>query len=289
MLFFRIRAIRFLAAGIAVLGLAGCAGVVNRATQRLADNLSAGILDQDDLATAREGVPAWLLLVDGLIQSEPQNTNLLLAGARLYDSYGSAFVDDPQRAQRLSARAFGYARRATCVKMPSLCQQLDAPFEAFAREVAKADAKDVPVLYQLASSWAGRLQANSADWNAIADLPKVQTLIERVVALDPAWAKGEPYMYLGVLASLRPASLGGKPEEGKAYFEKALALSGGKNQMVRVLYAERYARLVFDQELHDKLLNEVLAADPHAPGLTLINTVAQQRARKLLESGKDYF
>ena len=96
-------------------------------------------------------------------------------------------------------------------------------------------------------------------------------------------------MYLGVLASLRPASVGGKPEQGKADFEKALALSGGKNQMVRVLYAQYYARLVFDKELHDKLLNEVVAADAHAPGLTLINTLAQQRAKKLLELGKDFF
>ena len=96
-------------------------------------------------------------------------------------------------------------------------------------------------------------------------------------------------MILGVLATLRPASLGGKPEEGKADFEKALALSNGNNQMVRVLYAEHYARLVFNQELHDKLLNEAIAADPHSPGLTLINTVAQVRAHKLLESGKDYF
>jgi hypothetical protein len=46
---------------------------------------------------------------------------------------------------------------------------------------------------------------------------------------------------------------------------------------------------VFDQELHDKLLNEVIAADPVAPGFTLMNTLAQDRARKLLESGKDYF
>jgi len=36
-------------------------------------------------------------------------------------------------------------------------------------------------------------------------------------------------------------------------------------------------------------LNEVLAADPKAPGFTLTNTLAQDRARKLLESGKDYF
>ncbi len=59
--------------------------------------------------------------------------------------------------------------------------------------------------------------------------------------------------------------------------------------MVRVLYAKHYARLVFDKDLHDRLLNEVIAADPHAPGLTLINVLAQEQAHELLESGKDYF
>jgi hypothetical protein len=278
-----------LCAAFATFALAGCSTVVSRASQRLADNLSAGILDQDDIATAREGIPAWLLLIDGLIQGDPKNVNLLLAGAHLYDAYSSAFVDDAPRAQRLEGRSFGYARRATCIQLAPLCAQIAAPFDAFQPELAKTTLKDVPLLYQLASSWAGQLQANSGDWKAIADLPKVQGVLERVVALDPGYAKGEPYMYLGVLATLRPASLGGTPEIGKADFEKALALSEGKNQMVRVLYAEHYARLVFDKDLHDRLLNEVLATDPHVQGLTLNNSVAQIRARKLLDSGKDYF
>jgi hypothetical protein len=281
--------LRFLLIAAAAIALDGCATVVNRASQKFADSLSAGILDQDDAIIVRDGVPSWLLLIDGLIQGDPQNVGLLVAGSRLYDSYAGGFVEDAQRAQRLEARSFDYARRATCLGIAGLCAQLDAPFEAFQAEVAKTTPKDVPVLYSLASAWVGRIQTNSDDWKAIADIPKVQALYERVIALEPTHANGEPYMYMGVLASLRPASLGGKPEQGKAYFDKALAMSGGKNQMVRVLYAQYYARLLFDQELHDKLLNEVLSADPHAPGLTLVNTLAQQRARKLLESGKDYF
>lgn len=267
----------------------GCSTIVSRASQQLADNLTVGILEQDDVTTARDGIPSWLLLVDGLIQGSPQDAGMLTAGARLYSAYSGGFIDDPVRAQRLSAHAFDYARRATCIELPALCKQIDAPFEAFQAEVAKTGRQDVSLLYVLATAWAGRIQNNTSDWNSIADIPKVQALLERVVALDPEHAKGEPYMYLGVLATLRPASLGGKPEEGKADFEKALALSDGKNQMVRVLYAQRYARLVFDKELHDKLLNEAIAADPHAPGLTLINVLAQQQAHKLLESGKDYF
>jgi hypothetical protein len=59
--------------------------------------------------------------------------------------------------------------------------------------------------------------------------------------------------------------------------------------MAKTLYAQYYARLVFDQELHDRLLNEVIGAPPEAPKLTLTNVLAQERAKALLASGKDYF
>jgi hypothetical protein len=274
---------------LALFALAGCSAVVNKASQKLSDDLTAGILGQDDIELARTGIPSWLLFVDGLIDGDPRNPGLLLAGARLYGAYAGGFVQDPERAQRLSQHGFDYAKRAACITLGGLCATLDQPFEPFQAEVATVGAKDIGTIYILATAWAGRIQSHSSDWNAIADIPRVQALLDRVVALDPGYRDGEAYMYLGVMATLRPASLGGKPEEGKADFEKALALSGGKNQMVRVLYARQYARLVFDKELHDRLLEEAIAADPHAPGLTLINVIAQQQARELLESGKDYF
>jgi hypothetical protein len=278
-----------LAAALAFSLLAGCATVVNKASQKLSDDLTAGILNQDDIELAKTGIPSWLLLVDGLIDGDPNNPGLLLAGARLYGAYAGGFVEDPERSARLSQHGFDYAKRATCITLTALCKVLDQPFEPFEAEVAKTGAKDIGTIYSLATAWAGRIQTHSSDWASIADIPRVQALLDRTVALDPKYRDGEPYMYLGVMATLRPASLGGKPEEGKADFEKALALSGGKNQMVRVLYAKQYARLVFDRELHDKLLNEAIAADPHAPGLTLINVIAQAQAKQLLESGKDFF
>ncbi len=267
----------------------GCSTVMNRATQEFANNLSTAILSQDDPGTVRDGVPAYLLLIDGLIQGSPTSAGLLLAGSNLYGAYAGGFVAETVRAQRLAQRSFDYAKRATCVRHTSLCATLSQPFEQFAAIVGQTKAKDVDVLFGLGAAWVGRIQQNSDDWNAIADIPKVQALFDRVIALDPEHEQGTPQMYLGVLHSLRPASLGGKPELGKDYFEKAIALSGGQNLMAKALYAQYYARLVFDQELHDRLLKEVLAANPEAPRLTLINTLAQQRAKSLLESGKDYF
>ena len=91
------------------------------------------------------------------------------------------------------------------------------------------------------------------------------------------------------LNALLPEPVGGKPEVGKAYYQQAIDASEGRNLYAKTLMAEFHARLVFDQELHDRLLNEVLAADPKAPRYTLMNTLAQARAKALLESGKDYF
>jgi len=229
------------------------------------------------------------VLIDGLIEGDPQNPDTLLAGAKLYGAYAGGFVDEGERAQRLAGRAYNYARRALCLREKALCEALDGSFETFATALSQSDPKDIATIYGFGAAWAGKIQVNTGDWNAIADLPKLQALLARVNELDPGYDGGGASLYLGVINSIRPASLGGKPEQGKVYFDKALELSGGRNQMVRVLYAQFYARLVFDKALHDKLLNEVLVADPVAPKLTLINMLAKRKAKALLESGKDYF
>lgn len=268
---------------------AGCAGLVSSATGRLAGNVSSAILNQDDVATVRDGAPAYLLMIDGLIEGEPGSESLLLSGARLYGAYAAAFVDDPDRARRLAGKARNYAHRALCVRQPGLCAAATAPFDDFAGRLSDAGPADVPALYGFAAAWAGWIQANPDDWAAVADLPKVEAAMARVAALDEAYDRGGAHLYLGVLATLRPESLGGRPEEGRTHFERADALADGRNLMAKVLFARHYARLVFDRDLHDRLLREVVEADPREPGLTLSNVLAREEARALLAGAEDYF
>ena len=279
---------RAFALSLALLALGGCATVVRNASDRFADNLGNAVLNSEDPATVRDGLPSYLLLLDSLALPADAEPSTLLAAANLNSAYAGNFTgDDKLRARRLSKKSFDYARRAACAQDAPLCAAMEGDPERFALAVAADD--KVELMYVLAGSWAGYLQANSEDWGAIADLPKIQSLLERVVALDPGHDHGQAWTYLGVLNSLRPEAIGGKPAEGKRDFEKAIELSGGRNLYAKTLYAQFYARLVFDQELHDTLLNEVIAADPVAPGFTLMNVLAQDRAKKLLESGKDYF
>jgi hypothetical protein len=94
---------------------------------------------------------------------------------------------------------------------------------------------------------------------------------------------------MGILKTLLPPALGGKPEEARAHFEKAIEMSDGKDLSAKVEYARGYAKLLYERELHDRLLTEVLDADPHWNGLTLMNVIAQQDAVALLEEADDYF
>ncbi len=272
-----------------LLMLGGCASLASSAANRLAGNLSAAILNENDPETVEAGAPAYLLMADSLIDGDPDSEQALLAGSRLYGAYAAAFVKDAERARRLSRKARDYGDRALCVRKAVLCNVMDRPYDGFAAALGATNASDVPALYAEAAAWAGWIQANSSDWNAIANLAKVKGMMERVTKLDEGYNHGEAHLYLGVIDSLLPPTLGGKPEEGRAHFERAIQLSGGRDLMAKVEYARRYARTVYDRPLHDRLLHEVLDADPAVPGLTLSNVLAQRLARELLASADSYF
>ena len=94
---------------------------------------------------------------------------------------------------------------------------------------------------------------------------------------------------MAVMESLLPPTLGGKPELAKHHFDRAIEISKGSNQMAKVLYAEKYARMLFDRELHDELLQQVVEAETGPQDQILSNTLAKQRAAELLLDADDYF
>ena len=106
---------------------------------------------------------------------------------------------------------------------------------------------------------------------------------------DPNYNNGDAYLYLAVMQSFLPPAMGGKPELARKNFEKAIEISSGSNLMAKLLFAEKYARLVFDQELHDKLLTEVINAEIQNDESRLINSIAQHKAEYLLAQSSDYF
>ena len=267
----------------------GCSTIASRAGAGLAENLTTAMMEQDDPELVREAVPSYLLLVDSFIVSSPNSTAMLNAGGQMYAAYGAVFVDDPERAKLLTARARLYGERALCSADKDACNLNGLSYDEFVAKVSKIKAGAAAELYTYSLTSLAYIRSNSDDYVAIADLPKIQFAMEHLLSIGGSENEVDIYLYLGILSTLRPQALGGKPAEGRAYFEKAIALSKGENLQAKVEYARSYARLVYDRELHDQLLNEVLAAPVEQPGMTLSNVMAQEQAAALLDSADDYF
>lgn len=278
-------AIRSLLSIAMLMLIAGCTTIVSRS----AANLTTAVVDHDDPGTVRDGAPAYLLLMDSLVVGSPKNKQVLRSAANLYSAYSALFITDSDRAQRLTTRAYEYGQRAFCAHNSKACDIEDLNFELYEVQVAAFTRNDLPFMFSLAQAWLARIRAYDSDWVVVAELPKAEALLRQVLELDETYDNGAAHIYMGILKTLRPAALGGKPEEGKLHFERAIELSAGHNLAAKVQFAESYARLVFDRDLHDRLLNEVLSSETEYEGFTLLNVFAKQRAELLLQSADDYF
>lgn len=266
--------------------LSGCASMVGSIA---AETLSAAVLNQSTPELVASGLPAYLLLVDGLIQQSPDNEDLLSSGARLFALYGSRFETDPELSVEHTAKARAYGAQALCLVHEPSCDWDGLSYDVFVSQLSEVRAKNVDYLYAYSVSWLSYLDATSEDWSAVAELPWVDAALVRTLELEESYDSGALHGYLGVLNALRPPAMGGQPELARQHFERAIELSGGRDLSLKVEYARRYARLVFDQELHDRLLMEVLEAPADVPGYTLFNVLAKQEAEDLLATSMEYF
>ena len=283
------RSLKFVAPMLILSLLSACSSITNWVGSKVSDNLTLAVMNSEDIWVIEHGLPAYLIMVDAMIEANPNNVAMLLSGARLNGSFATAFVTDVARQKVLVNKSLRYAMRAACLDIKWMCDVRTMPFDLFEQNLANMRKKNLATAYGLASAWAGYLQINSDDWHAVAELPRVKAMMTWVAQRDPALDGANPYMYLGVFESLLPPAMGGNPDLARDHFEKAVALRGEDNLYIKVMYAEFYTRLVYDRELHDQLLAQVLEAEIAVAGLRLQNEIAQIRAQELLQEADEYF
>ncbi len=272
-----------------IVGLAATGGCTSLISGAASDTISAAILNQSNPAIVADGAPAYLLLIDGLIHQSPDSSSLLAAGAQLNAVYGVLFGDRNGDTALLTAKARSYGERAICLAHKPACDWSALGYDAYVAALTEVSKGDVDELFAYAVGWLSNLRATSSNWGTVADLPRVEAALNQLLRLDETYQGGGVHVYLGTLNSLRPPALGGQPEVARAHFERAIELSEGKDLSAKVEFASSYGRLLYDRELHDRLLTEVIEAPVEAEGLTLFNALAKQQAVELLASADDYF
>jgi hypothetical protein len=265
---------------------------------------SFSLSQESDIELARQAAPASLKTIEGFLLASPNNPNLTFILARGYCEYAFGFLDDDVERLNFAGKtddAEAVSRRATKLFLRCMnygLKLLDKSWEkavyadmaTFEAKVKKAGKGDVPGMFYLAQGLGSAINQNKDDIELVAYAPKVQMLFERIVQLDETFSNASAHIGLGLLHASRGEALGGKPEESRKHFERAIELTGGKFLMPKTLMAYHLGVIKQDREFFHKTLVEVLTTSPSGnPDLRLANELAHQRARRYLAHEKELF
>ena len=260
------------------------------ATATLLEEVARASSKQSDMRILREGMPAYLMLIDGIIQAMPDNDQLLIAGAQSYSSFASLFVEDQDKeyAKLLYERGKRYALRS--LERRGLKDPLQRPFDEFREGLKRLGKKDVPYLFWAGTCWVNWIRLNLDSMEAMSELPRVEWMMRRVLELDEGFYYGGPHLFMGIWLASRPKIAGGDLKKAQGHFLKALDLGQRKFLMAYVYYANYYARNIMDKDLFISTLQKVLETPADtSPDLVLLNTVAKNQAKELLSHVGEYF
>jgi len=273
--------------------------VSNCSIQKLAIRSMSGILhnsmavlfEESDLKLAEPAIASNLKLLEGLIKSDPDNEKLLLLACQGFASYALGFIEDedPQRAQSLYLRGKDYGLKI--LNKNHLFQKTPTgDLDQLAVALKKFNKKDVPALFWTANNWASWINFNLTNTDALADLPRAQLMMQRVLDLDESYFYGGAHLFFATIYASRPKLLGGDIEKAQHHFSRCFEICQEKFLLPYVYYARYYAARTFDAELFISTLNKILATpDNILPAQRLPNAIAKQKAKRLLLQVEEFF
>jgi hypothetical protein len=300
-----------LAISLALLAVQGCGGV-----SEFAANATAGFLADAapavrayfDYETAGAAAANGLVQLEGLHRVSPNNERLTLSLAQSYIAYGFGWVMDrqeeaalagryeeadqqKQRAYLMYSRAQALTLRLMRARDPRIEQILIGDpdkLAAYLREHYDDPEHDTELVFWSAVAW-GSAMTNAPSLDALIDLPAVKALAQHSVLLDEKYENGGALALLGGFEASYPEQLGGDWQKGRAYFERALLISGRRNQLHHINFARTYAVNAQDRQLFLSLMREVLEAPDQGDDVRLSNKVARRRAERYLQHLDDFF
>jgi predicted anti-sigma-YlaC factor YlaD len=299
--------LRFGLAAALAAASAGCGMIKTAAVKSVADTLADPKSDvftrDDDPELVRRAAPFGLKLYESLLDSVPTYEPLLIATCSNFTEYSYAFVegdadlvraDDHARAKALDAealklyvRAKTYCLRGMEVRFKGVTKALMQD-DTRAKALAKAEKKDVPLLYWTAASWGSAISLGLDQPDLAVDFPTVRALAERALALDPDWGNGALQELMITIESI--SQLGGSADKAREHFARAVDIQQGLDAGPYLDLALGVSVNAQDRAEFEKLLKEAIAVDPDKdPHNRLVNLINQRRAEALLDHADYYF
>jgi len=260
---------------------------------------------ESDIEIGENSGLTMIKMMEAFQHDNPKNKNYLVLLSRSYAMYAFGFLEwnimkntgvDEGKKAAAEARAKSFYEKGKSFGLVVLNRNagfektLTKDLDSFKKALKGMGRNNVPALFFTAFNWGSWINLNKDSPFAIAEFPKVEAMMQRVLEIDEFYNYAGPHMFFGYSFGSRPAMFGGNPAKSKEHFEKALAAYQRKFLMALVLYAQSYAVQNQDRELFESLLNEVLTTPADAlPEQRLANEIAKLRARWLLDHESTLF
>lgn len=284
---------------VLLLGACSLKRVVVNSTALFMDDVMDSFFEEGDIIFAEQAIPGNLKLLDGLIKgSNNENDGLLLKGCKLYAMYAMGFMEDSSLDKRQDKenlkRASAFYVKARDYGLSILKRNNDfkkaaeGSLDGFTPVLQAFGKDDLETLFWAAFAWGEYINLNRNNVTAIADLPKVKAMIERVMELDDKYFYGLPHLFMIVYYSM-PSMFGGDYEKAKKEYRAIQDISGGKFILADFFMARYYAVQVQDRALFDELMAKVDAAEEGVIAEKLFTQVAKKKAAVLKVKAEDLF
>ena len=209
------------------------------------------------------------------------NIEVLALLTRAYYFYGDSYLRGNQDAYlETMNRAVWWGERALMAASPEFREKM-ANKGKFHETIGVVGIEGLPAMYWYATAL-GKWARASGFGVLVGQKDNIKATMTRALELDPNYYHGGPHRYFGAYYAVAPAFAGGDLEKSKEHYQTSLEIApyflGTK-----VLMAENLATKLDDEEMFDKMLEEVLAADAKAapPEILAEMLVEQEKAREL--------
>ncbi|MBI4801392.1 MAG: hypothetical protein HY796_02600 [Elusimicrobia bacterium] len=264
--------------------LSGCSlnKMAVRSTSGIIQNGMPAVFRERDPQFVKEALPGNLQLMAMLIENDSSDAGLLTATAQGFCGYAFLFLEDENEAR---ASAF-YEKGGVYALMAA---ERGGAVKEGAVDPAALTKESAPAAFWRVFCRAGFINLNRNEPDAIAELPKIMPIAEKLIAVRSDYYYNGAYAILGTYYAIRPKLLGGNPEKAKLNFEEAVKGPGADFLLNKYLAAAMYAIAAQDAEFFEHTLNEVLSAELKDDETRLANEIAKLKARKLLEKKDELF
>ena len=280
---------------------------VNAVSNLLTGTGSADVFTTDnDPELVGDALPFAIKLYETLLSQNPDHQGLMLTTGSLFVMYANAFVQGPaemldpvgyyyerteatERAKKLYLRGNALLSTALDKKFPGFSKATveDGSLEGFLKKCKK---DDVSLLYWTVAGGIAAYSLDVFDFDLGSHIPEWDAMLARAYELDSEFNNGAiDELYIMYYAAL-PEHIGGDKDKAEIHFVRALEKSNYLSAGPYVSYAKSICIPAQDYDAFEDNLQKALAIDPDAnPSSRLVNTLAQRKARFLLDTADEYF